>query len=74
MMSNVSHSPNVVPFSNGVGMYSCVAVIAFLSFLFSDDTELHQLNGRKEPGSCEAMSYDALNVNVLTLCRAPEFE
>ena len=36
--------------------------------------KLHQLDRRKEPGSCEAMSYDTLNINVLTLCRAPKLE
>lgn len=35
---------------------------------------LHQLDCGEKPGSCESMSYDALDVNVLTLCRAPKLE
>ncbi len=35
---------------------------------------LHELNRGEESGSCEAIGYNALDINVLVLRRSPELE
>lgn len=58
--------------SKGVCIY--ISVAGSVRFLFLTTPGLNQLNCGKEPGSGEAMSDDALDINVLTLCRAPKLE